>query len=133
MKTPINPGSTPTEAPPASAVAEIGLNPRLRTLEGRSNRQGLARWLAYFVALSIALLIIVLLMLWVTGSFEGAGLTVNGWVALFLGITLTSALGIALMGLVFYSDRQDVDDRAYHAADTEGEAASLASKASNRR
>jgi hypothetical protein len=77
------------------------------------------RWLAYFVVLTVALFTIVLLLLWVTGSFEGADLSASGWVALFLGITLTSALGIALMGLVFYSDRQDVDDRAYHAASSD--------------
>jgi hypothetical protein len=59
----------------------------------------------------------VLLTLWATGSFERAGLSTNGWVALSLGILLTSALGISLMGLVFYSNREDVDDRAFHAVD----------------
>jgi ABC-type multidrug transport system permease subunit len=75
------------------------------------------RWLASFAAVNVALVAVVLLMLWVTGSFAGAGLSTSGWVALFLGIIFTSALGIALMGLVFYSDREDVDDRAYHATD----------------
>jgi hypothetical protein len=77
------------------------------------------RWLAYFAVLTVVLFTIVLLVLWVTGSFEGGDLSATGWGALFLGITLTSALGIALMGLVFYSDRQDVDERAYHAASSD--------------
>jgi hypothetical protein len=38
-------------------------------------------------------------------------------VALSLGTLFTSALGISLMGLVFYSSREDVDDRAFHAVD----------------
>jgi hypothetical protein len=75
------------------------------------------RWLAYFAAFNVALVTVVLLMLWATGTFEGAGLSTNGWVALFLGIIFTSALGIALMGLVFYSNREDIDDSAYHATD----------------
>jgi hypothetical protein len=75
------------------------------------------RWFAYFAVLTAALVIVVLLMLWVTGSFDGAGLSTNGWVAFLLGTTFTSALGIALMGLVFYSDREDIDNRAFHATD----------------
>ena len=71
----------------------------------------------YFVALNVALVIVVLLTLWATGNFERTGLSTNGWVALSLGILLASALGISLMGLVFYSNREDVDDRAYHATD----------------
>jgi hypothetical protein len=82
-----------------------------------SNSTHPMRWLAYFVALNVALVIVVLLTLWAIGSFERAGLSTNGWVALSLGILLASALGISLMGLVFYSNREDVDDRAYHATD----------------
>jgi hypothetical protein len=87
-------------------------------LKGQSNSLHPMRWLAYFAALNVALVTVVLLTLWASGSFAGAGLSTNGWVALFLGTLVTAALGIALlMGLVFYSDRDDVDDRAYHATD----------------
>lgn len=75
------------------------------------------RWILMFCALNVALLAVVLLTLWATGSFTDAGLSVDGWVALGLGIVLTSALGIGLMALVFYSSRQAVDERAHHAAD----------------
>jgi hypothetical protein len=57
----------------------------------------------------------VLIMLWVVGGFEDSGLSAHGWVALFLGITLTSALGVALMALVFYSDRKNYDEDANRA------------------
>jgi hypothetical protein len=82
-----------------------------------SNSTQPMRWLARFVALNVALVTVGLLSLWATGTFELAGLSTNGWVALSLGTLCTSALGISLMGLVFYSSREDVDDRAFHAMD----------------
>jgi hypothetical protein len=82
-----------------------------------SNSMHPMRWLTRFVALNVGLVIVGLLTLWATGTFELAGLSTNGWVALSLGTLFTSALGISLMGLVFYSNREDVDDRAFHAVD----------------
>jgi hypothetical protein len=73
------------------------------------------RWVLTFAGFNAALLAVVLVMLWVIGSFEDSGLSAHGWVALFLGITLTSALGVALMALVFYSDRKDYDEDAHRA------------------
>lgn len=75
------------------------------------------RWLVSFAVMNVVLLVVVLLTLWATGSFTGTGLSVDGWIALGLGIVFTSAVAIALMGLVFYSDRQEVDERVHHAAD----------------
>lgn len=34
----------------------------------------------------------------------------HGWLALFLGVVLTAALGVGLMRLVFYSSRSGHDD-----------------------
>jgi hypothetical protein len=73
------------------------------------------RWVLTFAAFNAALIAVVLLMLWAVGSFEDAGLSAQGWVALFLGIALTSALGVALMALVFHSARRDYDDDAHRA------------------
>jgi hypothetical protein len=119
MKTPTAPGGTSIQPPPVLSVTDIGLDHGSSASEDRSDREGPMRWLAYFAILSLALFATVLLVLWATGSFEGAGLSASGWAALFLGITLTSALGIALMALVFYSDRQGADDRAYQAGDSD--------------
>ena len=72
----------------------------------------MTRWLVTFAAFNAALLAVVLAMLWAVGSFEDSGLSTQGWIAMFLGIALTSALGVALMALVFYSARKDYDDDA---------------------
>jgi len=45
-------------------------------------------------------------------GFEGGEMGVHGWVALGLGTVLTSALGVALMALVFHSDRSGHDQGA---------------------
>jgi cytoskeletal protein RodZ len=37
----------------------------------------------------------------------------QGWLALVLGVVLTLGLGVALMGLVFYSSRHGHDDTQY--------------------
>jgi hypothetical protein len=73
------------------------------------------RWFATFAGFNAALIVVVLGMLWLVGGFEDSGLSVHGWIALFLGITFTSALGVALMALVFYSDRKHYDEDAHRA------------------
>lgn len=73
------------------------------------------RWFLTFAAFNAALLVVVLVMLWVVGAFADSGLSAHGWVAMFLGIFLTSALGVALMALVFHSARKDYDEDAHHA------------------
>jgi hypothetical protein len=54
----------------------------------------------------------VLLIVWFMGAFDGAGLGFHGWIALGLGTLFTTALGVALMALVFYSARSGQDDSA---------------------
>ena len=38
------------------------------------------------------------------------GIDLNGWIALFLGVLMTFAVGIGLMALVFISSRRGYDD-----------------------
>ncbi len=78
-------------------------------------------WLACFGALNTALVTVVMLTVWATGGFAGAGLSTDGWVAMFIGIVLTSALGTVLMALVFFSSRDGVDERVFHATDIESQ------------
>jgi hypothetical protein len=73
------------------------------------------RWLVTFVGFNVLLFVVVLGTLWDFGGFENSGLTGHGWIALSLGVVFTSALGVALMALVFYSARKDYDESAYRA------------------
>jgi hypothetical protein len=82
--------------------------------------RSILRWLLTFIGFNAVLFATVLLTLWATGSFEGAGLSADGWIALFLGMILTSSLGVGLMALVFYSDRKDYDEDAYHTGEQDG-------------
>lgn len=70
------------------------------------------RWFAGFVTLNIAQINFAYATVWMTGMFGDVGLSTDGWIALCLGTTFASALGIGLMALVFYSDREGVDDLA---------------------
>lgn len=73
------------------------------------------RWLLTFIGFNAVLLVVVLLTLWASGVFTDTGLSAQGWIAMALGIGFTSGLGVALMALVFYSDRKDYDDAAHRA------------------
>lgn len=73
------------------------------------------RWLLTFVGFNALLFVVVLLALWVFGGFADEGLSGEGWFAMALGILFTSAIGVALMALVFYSARKNYDDDAYRA------------------
>jgi hypothetical protein len=65
-----------------------------------------------FSAGCLGFIALVMLIVWVMGGFEGAELGFHGWIAITLGMTVTSALGVALMALVFHSDRSGRDESA---------------------
>jgi hypothetical protein len=48
--------------------------------------------------------------LWISGQIDGSAMDSGGYIAAIIGITATLALGIGLMGLVFYSSRYGYDD-----------------------
>jgi hypothetical protein len=72
-------------------------------------RQGIVR-IAAGCAAGIAAL---LALTWLFGGF--AGLTGAGVIALTLGITVTVALGVGLMALLFYSSRSERDEAVHRA------------------
>ena len=74
------------------------------------------QWVIYFAVTALCGIAVVLLLLWAFSGFHGLGLDAAGTVALMLGIVVTSALGVALMALVFYSDRSNVDEDAHETA-----------------
>lgn len=69
----------------------------------------------WFAAACVAGIAVLLCIIWVAGGFEHVGLDANVSIALVLGILFSSLLGIALMALIFYSDRSGRDDAAYGA------------------
>jgi hypothetical protein len=71
------------------------------------------QWVIYFAVTALCGIGAVLILLWAFSGVHGLGLDAAGTVALMLGIVVTSALGVALMALVFYSDRRNVDGDAH--------------------
>lgn len=43
-------------------------------------------------------------------SLGNSGISLNGWIALFIGVMVTAALGVGLMALVFISSRRGYDE-----------------------
>jgi len=66
-------------------------------------------WVA--AAAAVALLLVVVAIAAINWRGIGdAGIDLNGWIALILGVVVTSALGIGLMALVFISNRRGYDE-----------------------
>jgi hypothetical protein len=84
-------------------------------------RPSALRWLVTYAAVSLGSIAAVLLALWVLDDFQGFGLDTPATIATVVGILVTSALGVGLMGLMFYSDRSNVDEDAYHATAGDGD------------
>ena len=70
-------------------------------------------WRRRYLAICAAVLAAVMVALALLLLFGGLGLSVNGSIALFLGVTLTVGLAMALMGLVFHSARSGSDRDAH--------------------
>ncbi|HMA14162.1 MAG TPA: hypothetical protein VKP12_05215 [Kiloniellaceae bacterium] len=67
------------------------------------------RWVVWYVIGCAGLIGGALLVLWAVSGFAELGIGGHGLVALILGILFTTALGIGLMALSFYSDRSGAD------------------------
>jgi len=77
----------------------------------------MARWMLTFVISCLCGIAAVYLALWAFGGFHDLGLSLQGIVALTIGTTISVALGVGLMALVFYSDRSGRDE---HVSDVKG-------------
>jgi hypothetical protein len=49
-------------------------------------------------------------VLWALAGFHGLGIDVSTAVKLLFGSVITTALAVALMGLMFYSDQAGIDE-----------------------
>jgi hypothetical protein len=70
----------------------------------------LRSWAIVLAASCAGMVAVVIGMLWILSGFHGLGLHPQTAVALILGTIGATALGVALMGLLFYSDRSNVDE-----------------------
>jgi len=59
-------------------------------------------------AIVVAVVVAVSVVNWL--QIGNSGISVNGWIALILGVLVTLAVGIGLMTLVFVSNRHGYDD-----------------------
>ena len=73
-------------------------------------QQFLRTWAIILAASCVAMAVVVVLVLWVMSGFHGLGIAPVPGVALILGSVGATAVGVCLMGLVFYSDSSGKDE-----------------------
>src|SRR5262245_40974931 len=91
------------EMRPRSSAAPLG--EPVAHVDQMARRPSIGRWIISFVAGATALMAFVVLVLWASNGFQKLGIDTVGLIALIIGSLVSTALGIALMGLVFYSNR----------------------------
>jgi hypothetical protein len=90
------------EAAKVSGMDLLGADPVLR--------KWVRYWAKVLVLSCVGMVVLVLIILWVLNGFHGLGLQPTIAVALLLGTVLSTAVAVALMGLIFYSDRAGIDE-----------------------
>ena len=73
----------------------------------------MVKWAVLFLSACLGLLALVFGGIWAFEGFARMGLSLNGMIALAIGIVATSGLGFGLMALVFYSERSGVDEEVH--------------------
>lgn len=76
-------------------------------------------WAMILAACCAGMVVVVIGSLWVLNGFHGLGIHPTTLVALLLGTVGAMALGVALMGLVFYSNDSRVDEGVRDASSPE--------------
>jgi amino acid transporter len=72
------------------------------------------RWILWFCVGCVGLIAVALGMMWASTGFESLGVEGSGLIAVILTIVFVSALGVALMALIFHSSRSGRDEDVYH-------------------
>jgi hypothetical protein len=67
-------------------------------------------WPAKFAMTAVTAIVVLLALAWALTGFGGLGLDATATVGAMLGIVFTIGLAVALMTLVFYSNRSDMDN-----------------------
>jgi hypothetical protein len=108
--------AAPRAAPAASTMKRLCNRVSARPVNLRPypslNEARTAGLMWKFALLVLALGALLIASLWgVADAFKDVQMSLNGWIALGLGVFLSLALGMGLMGLVFFSARRGYDDR----------------------
>jgi uncharacterized membrane protein len=72
------------------------------------------KWALTFAVSCLGAIAAILALVWMLNGFSTGGISTHGIVAIVLGVTLTVLLAVALMALVFYSNRSGQDEQARH-------------------
>lgn len=75
----------------------------------------MVRWLALFTTISLGMLAATVGLLWALNGFHGLGMGGHMLAALLLGVFFTTAVGVGLMTLMFWSHRHRRDELAHYA------------------
>lgn len=73
--------------------------------DDRSMQGWLRLWRWVLIVSCLGMVVLVLAVNWVLSGFHGLGLHTATAIALVLGTICATALGVVLMGLLFYSER----------------------------
>ncbi len=95
--------------------------PAIKRLLDRGLGAPLVRWVIASAVTALCAIAAVLFLLWAFNGFEGLGIGATGTFALVLGVVCMIALGVALMALIFYSDRINIDEDAYYTVTGDGD------------
>ncbi len=72
------------------------------------------RWVVKFVLACNLAVVMVLVIAWAAGGFAYVGVHGGAAIAFAVGVVIACEFLIALMALLFYSDRSGQDEAAYH-------------------
>jgi hypothetical protein len=75
------------------------------------------KWILNYSLICIGAIVGVLAVMWASSGFSTGGLSGHGIAAVVLGVTVSVGLGVALMALVFYSDRSGRDQQVHRSDD----------------
>ena len=75
------------------------------------------KWIVTYSLACVGAIVALLALLWASNGFTMGGLSGHGIAAIVLGVTFSVGLAVALMALVFYSNRSGQDDQAHHPDD----------------
>jgi hypothetical protein len=75
------------------------------------------KWIVNYSLICIGAIVAVLAVLWASNGFSAGGLSGHGIAAIVLGTTFSVLLAVALMALVFYSNRSGQDDQVHRSDD----------------
>lgn len=71
------------------------------------------KWIVTYSLACVGAIVAVLALLWASNGFSTGGLSGHGIAAIVLGVTSSVLLAVALMALVFYSNRSGQDDQVH--------------------